>query len=79
MRLAILILLTLTTAACSDAATAKWTAIGSPGHIVCYGHVIYDGTSTGKIASESQSDGWFLKDAKTNKLVRVSGDCVIEN
>lgn len=41
--------------------------------------MIYKGRSTGKIETEEQSDGWFFKDAQDNKLVRVSGDCVIRN
>jgi hypothetical protein len=53
---------------CSDAELAQWSALGEEGHIVC---------SSGKIATEDGSDGWFFK--KTNRLVRVSGDCVITN
>jgi hypothetical protein len=66
---------------CTDAEYAQYEALGCPGHILCYsgGKVIYDGTSTGKIATEHGSDGWFLKDAKTGDLVRVSGSCVITN
>jgi hypothetical protein len=41
--------------------------------------VIYDGVSTGRIASEEHSDGWLLMDSQTGLLVRVSGDCVISN
>lgn len=66
---------------CSDAHVKQWTTIGSAGSITCYsgGKVIYDGKSTGKISTESQSDGWYFEDAATHKLVRVSGDCVIVN
>jgi len=65
---------------CSDAAQSLVGSVGESGHITCYsgGKVIYEGTSTGMIKSESQSDGWYLNDAATNKLVRVSGDCVIQ-
>lgn len=67
--------------ACSDAEFAKYKALGDPGDITCYsgGQIIYDGKSTGVILSEEQSDGWLLMDARTNRLVRVSGDCVIRN
>ncbi len=67
--------------ACTDTERASWGAIGEPGHITCYsgGQVIYDGDSTGKIESERQSDGWLFMDAKTTRLVRVSGDCVVRN
>ena len=65
----------------TDAPIAQRRALGDAGHITCYsgGQVIYDGDSTGKILTEEQSDGWFFMDAKTQGLVRVSGDCVIKN
>lgn len=68
-------------AGCSDASIAQLGALGEPGHITCYsgGKVIYEGRSTGKIISESQTDGWFFMDDSTKSLVRVSGDCVIRN
>jgi hypothetical protein len=77
----LLILSTLFITNCTNADFVQLTSYGSPGHIVCYsgGKVIYDGYSTGKIATEQQSDGWYFEDAKTRKLVRVSGDCLIEN
>lgn len=67
--------------ACTDGAAARLAAIGDAGDVTCYsgGTVIYKGRSTGKIAAEEQSDGWYFKDAATGKLVRLSGDCVITN
>ena len=67
--------------ACTDTEIAQLTAIGEPGHITCYsgGQVIFEGDSTGKIATEEQSDGWKFMDAATGRLVRVSGDCVVRN
>lgn len=35
--------------------------------------------SKGKIDSSTQSDGWSLIDKRTNKLVRISGDSIIED
>lgn len=66
---------------CTDAHWASMEALGSPAHVICYsgGQVIYDGKSTGKVSPEEKSDGWLFKDAKTGRLVRLSGDCVIEN
>jgi len=66
---------------CTDAKRASFNSLGSPGHIICYsgGKVIYEGDSTGRIATVEPSDGWELKDRKTGKFVRVSGDCVLEN
>lgn len=66
---------------CTDATMAGWESLGSAGHITCYsgGKVIYDGESTGKIATVTQSDGWEFKDKQTGRFVRVSGQCVIQN
>ena len=74
-------LILLALLACTDTERASWKAVGEPGHNTCYsgGQVIFDGQSTGKIETESQSDGWKFMDAKNNRLVRVSGDCVIRN
>lgn len=81
MKANILVLTFLILSGCTNAQKKQWTTLGSPGHITCYsgGKVIYEGYSTGKIASENQSDGWFFEDIKTGKLIRVSGDCVLEN
>lgn len=70
-----------TLTACTDAKMKQLTAIGSPGEIVCYSgdREIYRGKSTGKIASEQGSDGWYFQEAGTNALIRVSGSCVIRN
>jgi hypothetical protein len=66
---------------CTDAERAQLGAYGSPGHIICYsgGVKFYEGDSTGKISTESQSDGWYLKERGTNDLIRVSGACLIRN
>jgi hypothetical protein len=64
---------------CTDATTAKWSALGGTGNIRCYSGdmLIYEGSSTGKISNSSQSDGYYFVDRKTAKLVEVSGNCVI--
>lgn len=77
----IFLVLCLVLVGCTDAVKKEWTTLGSTGNIKCYsgGRLIYEGTSTGKVATVSQSDGWQFEDAKTHKYVRVSGDCLIEN
>lgn len=62
-----------------DASFGKIANIGSSAHVTCYsgGKVIYDGYSTGKVASEENSDGYFFKDKKTRQFVEVSGNCII--
>lgn len=76
-----LFLLLILVVGCTDAEKASFNALGNPGHIVCYsgGKIIYEGDSTGMIATVQNSDGWEFKDKKTGKFVRVSGACVIEN
>ena len=76
-----LLLAVLLLSACTDAEVKQFTVLGQTGEIVCYsgGKEIYRGTSTGKIGSESRSDGWYLSEEGTGKLVRVSGDCIIKN
>ena len=65
---------------CTDAGWGKWDALGSTASIKCYsgGIVIYEGRSTGKVRGESNSDGYNFIDAKTKKLMEVSGNCVIK-
>jgi len=68
-------------ASCTDATMSQITTYGSTARILCYsgGQVILDTTSTGKIASEEHSDGWYFKDSKTGKLIRTNADCIVEN
>lgn len=76
----IVILLALILAGCTDARIAQIKSLGEAGRIICYsgGKIIYEGSSTGKILTEEQSDGWFFQDTD-GKLIRVSGDCLIKN
>ena len=66
---------------CSDAERGKLEAIGQSGHIECWsaGVRYYEGTSTGKIMTEHETDGWFFVEKGTDDLIRVSGACVIRN
>jgi len=64
---------------CTDRSIAKLQAYGGSATIECYSGamLIYKGESTGKIISEESSDGYSFVDKETNKLVEVSGNCVI--
>ena len=78
----ILILVGLLAAAgCTDSQRANIATLGEAGQVECYsgGVLIYNGTSTVKITTIINSDGWQFVDAKTGEFVRVSGDCVIKN
>jgi len=41
------------------------------------GQLVRTWTSSGKVSSEAQSDGYYFKDKATGKLVEVAGDVVI--
>lgn len=64
---------------CTDAQLGKIGALGDSAKVECWsgGKMIYSGVSSGKISSESNSDGYNFVDTKTNKFMEVSGNCVI--
>jgi len=78
---ALVLFVLLVVVGCTDTDRASISALGDAGHIKCYsgGKLIYEGTSTGRMQTVQDSDGWEFKDASTGKFVRVSGDCIIEN
>lgn len=65
---------------CTDANMSQLGAYGKQFNVTLYsgGKEVRKWTSTGKVATESQSDGWYFTDASNGKLVRVSGDVVVE-
>jgi hypothetical protein len=68
-------------AGCSDARIAKFQALGTPARVTCYsgGRVILDDFSTGKVLSESESDGIYFNSRTTGRLIETSADCVIDH
>ncbi len=64
---------------CKGADLAQFKSLGSRHHITCYsgGKVIWEGDSTGNISNEAHSDGFYFRDEKTQKLVELSGQCVV--
>lgn len=66
-------------AGCSNATQSKIDAWGVPHHIKQFsgGKLVGEWDSTGAISNEEHSDGKFFQDAKTGKLVAVSGDLQI--
>lgn len=67
---------------CTDVDRSKWAALGSPHTVFCVseGHVLYDGTSTGRVQTEH--DVVTLEDASTRELVEIklgrNASCVIK-
>lgn len=80
MKVIAIIFLTLITISCTDADMASLRSYGSKFKIKMYngGVLVSEWTSTGKVESIKNSDGWQFKDRETGKLVRVGGDVIIE-
>ena len=65
---------------CTDSFIAGVKSIGNPHRVRMYngGILVAEWTSTGKVASIENGDGWQFMDSKTKELVRVGGDVIIE-
>jgi hypothetical protein len=81
MKLNIALLALFALLGCTDAQMTQFTTLGTSGHIRCYSgnYKFYEGDSTGKIATETQSDGWYFREKGSGKLIRISGACLIVN
>ena len=74
-----LLVLVITFASCTDATRAKLGGYGDTFTVkvvTCDTIITYK--SSGKVISESSSDGYYFNDAATGKLVEVSGNVIIE-
>jgi hypothetical protein len=76
----VLTLVMLLFVACKDAERQQFEALGSKHRITVYsgGQKVAEFESTGNVSNESNSDGWYFRDAKSGKLVEVTGTLVIE-
>lgn len=65
---------------CTDASIAGVQALGKEHKVTLYsgGVAVKEWTSTGKVMSMTDSDGWKFKNKETGKLVRVGGNVTIE-
>ena len=79
MKSLFLIITIILISSCTDAERSKMFSLGDTAKITCYsgGTLIYEGFSTGKVKSETNSDGYFFKDKADGKLKEVSGNCII--
>ena len=75
----VVLFLSLVVSGCTDGLMGKISSYGGSANVKCYSaeKLIYDGNSTGKVSSSSQSDGYYFVDKKDGKLKEVSGNCVI--
>lgn len=66
---------------CKDADVQQMESLGSKHKITqygCDGKIINQWEATGNVSNEANSDGWYFRDAKTGKLVEVTGMLVID-
>jgi len=79
LRIACVLVMMFAFIGCSDATKSQWSSLGQEHKIELWsgGKKVQEWTSTGKVMSESNSDGYFFCDKTTKKLVRVTGDLVI--
>lgn len=75
----LLLSMTVVLAGCTDADMAHMSQFNDPAHVQCFsgGKVVYNGQSTGKIASNANEDGLYFKEKETGKFVRLYADCVV--
>ena len=76
----IILVLVLSLAGCTNAYRAQIGGFGSNYKVTLYsgGVAVKEWRSTGKVLTEHESDGWYFMDSETGKLIRVSGQVVIE-
>lgn len=79
-RLALALVLVLTTTSCTDASRSKLGGFGDSFKVEllnCDGAVARRWVSSGKVLSEENSDGYYFKDSKSKALIEVTGTLVI--
>lgn len=72
--------LSLILVSCTDAGMAKLGGYGDEFTIEvinCDGSVARTYTSTGKVRSEENSDGYYFLDKETGKLIEITGRIII--
>jgi hypothetical protein len=77
---AILLLVGLGLAGCSQAAFQHSVNYGQAARITCYSGALLtvDDFSTGRVESEGSSDGWHYVSVTTGRLFHASGACYID-
>ena len=75
-----LIITALTFTSCTDAQKAKISGYGDRHKVEMYsgGVKVREWISSGKVKSETNSDGYYFKEEKTETLIEVTGDIVIK-
>jgi len=63
---------------CTDAYFGKLKSLGNSAHVRCWsgGQLIVDTTSSGKIHSEANSNGYYFVERSTGEMIEVDADCI---
>lgn len=69
--------LLVSSAGCTDAARSQFDFSEHQVTLYSGGKLVQQWTSTGKVKTEADSDGYYFRDKKSQRLVRVSGTLVI--
>ncbi len=79
LTMTIMVAIALMGVSCTDAELSKIGGYGDEFLVEMYsgGQLVRSWVSSGKVLSESGSDGYFFKDKATGKLIEVAGDVVI--
>lgn len=80
MKQILILIIAITFFSCTDATTAKIGGLGDKFTVElldCNGETVRSWTSTGKVHSETDSDGYYFLDEKSGKLIEVTGTIII--
>ena len=80
MKTTIVILIVIILSSCTDASRAKLGGYGDKFKVQlinCDGSITHEWTSTGKVLSESNADGYYFNDEKTGALIEVTGTLIM--
>lgn len=76
----IVLIILLSFTACTDAELSKIGGLGDQFKVEvinCDGSITHSWISSGKVSTETNSDGYYFKDRETGKLIEVSGNLII--
>lgn len=78
--LVLIVSATLFATGCTDAQISNLTSLGDKFVVTMWGQngPVKTWTSTGKVLTEQNSDGWCFRDSATGRFVRVSGNVSVE-
>jgi len=77
---ALLVIIAISLTSCRNSTIAQYSSLGDDCKVElvnCDGSITHTWYSSGKVSTETNSDGYYFQDRTTNKLVRISGNLII--